>query len=289
MKAAVSNIVKAEIEAAITMASDGKRRQEDRVHEVRKTCKKMRALLRLIRQCDERMFQHEESVFRKIARQFAKIREAEVMVDCHDSLLTRFVGEADRGRFARLRRRLCAQRRAARESAKSINARLAQFAGRMRGVGERLPDWSRFIDEPAVLVSGFVTTYRRARKAMRRAREEPSDENFHEWRKRAKYHGYQIRLIRGFRKSLSKIQWGQIEKLWNALGDEHDLTVYRQALLLGTAEPGSEGERRDMLDLIDRRRAELREGAMRLGRTIFAGKPSRLGRRLRGQLPRRGI
>ena len=66
------------------------------------------------------------------------------------------------------------------------------------------------------------------------------------------------------------------------LGDDHDLAVLRQMLTDDPGRFGDEGDREVMLVLIDRRRAELEQEAMLLGRRFFQDSPGAFARRLKG-------
>jgi hypothetical protein len=55
--------------------------------------------------------------------------------------------------------------------------------------------WKLKVDGFDGIEGGLVGTYRRASKTMAAAYDDPTAENFHEWRKQA-YHGYHMRLLR---------------------------------------------------------------------------------------------
>lgn len=55
-------------------------------------------------------------------------------------------------------------------------------------------------------------------------------EDFHEWRKRAKYHWYARRLLREVWPATMDARRGEVRRLSGLLGAEHDPSVYRQTL-----------------------------------------------------------
>src|SRR5262249_45023460 len=65
----------------------------------------------------------------------------------------------------------------------------------------------------------------------------------------------------------------EADRMGDLLGDDHDLAVLRQMLTDDPARFGDEGDREGLLALIDRRRAELGQEAMLLGRRFFQGSP----------------
>jgi hypothetical protein len=73
----------------------------------------------------------------------------------------------------------------------------------------------------------------------------------------------------------------EVDELSHLLGDVHNLAVFYKILL---ESPDKYGDKRDiqaLVGLIDRRSAELRVEAKRLGSRTFAEKPRAFGRRFR--------
>ena len=50
-------------------------------------------------------------------------------------------------------------------------------------------------------------------------------EDFHEWRKRVKYHWYHCRLLKNLYKPLMKARRDEAKHLADLLGDDHDLSM----------------------------------------------------------------
>jgi hypothetical protein len=88
--------------------------------------------------------------------------------------------------------------------------------------------------EFSAVAGGLCKTYGRGRNALHAAYAEPSDESFHEFRKRAKYHWYHLRLLRRIWRDMLGVQREAADELSDLLGDDHDLAVLRNTLL---AEP----------------------------------------------------
>ncbi len=76
------------------------------VHAFRKRCKKIRALLRLVRPSLGSRFRVENDRYRDMARRVAAVRDADVMVETFDNLLTACEQDIDRRHYAPLRPRL---------------------------------------------------------------------------------------------------------------------------------------------------------------------------------------
>ena len=103
-------------------------------------------------------------------------------------------------------------------------------------------------------------------------------EAFREWRKRAKYHWYHMRLLREVWKEPMEGRCKALDELADILGDEHDLAVFRGVLTAGADEFGGRREVHMLLALIDRRREMLQTEAATLGERLFVEKPKNITR-----------
>lgn len=128
---------------------------------------------------------------------------------------------------------------------------------------------------------GLVATYQRARKAMDAAYDDPVAENFHEWRKQAKYHDYHMRLLRELWRPIIRSIEKETDDLSDLLGDDHNLDVLHKTLLKSPKKYGKKRDIQVLLGLIDRRSAELRAEANTIGARILGEKPKAFGHRFR--------
>src|SRR5262249_9161848 len=76
------------------------------IHSVRKRCKKLRALLRLVRPCLGDVYTSENAYFRDAARVLAPLRDTHVLRAAFDAVVGHFQGELSPGTFEPLRRQL---------------------------------------------------------------------------------------------------------------------------------------------------------------------------------------
>jgi hypothetical protein len=130
---------------------------------------------------------------------------------------------------------------------------------------------------------GVARTYRRARRAMRRAMAEPLVENFHEWRKHVKDHGYQLRLLRCLWPEAVAGRLAAVERLSALLGDERDVAMLAGAIAAEGRRLGRTGRRHALTTTIDQRRVRLLARAIALGEELFTERPADFLDRLRGQ------
>ena len=119
---------------------------------------------------------------------------------------------------------------------------------------------------------------------MRQAREDPTAEAMHEWRKRVKYHSYHLRLLEPVWPAMLKAQVGAAKRLEELLGDHHDLDVFMQTLAGDPAAFGDVEKVETIRSLGHRRREELENEAFARGFGIASGSIDDLRREVEANL-----
>lgn len=277
--AGVRRIAREQIDAAVAELNDPALDRHEAVHQVRKRCKKLRALLRLVRPVLGDVYHAENARFRDAARTLSAVRDATALLEAYDALTTHYGATLDRRAAAPIRRALTLRRRHVAETF-DLDGRIDAFLTEMEAARRAVDGWPLDADEFDALDGGLRKTYGRARRAMDHAYAEPSDEAFHEWRKRVKYHWYHSRLLTAVWPAVMTPRTDALDALAGLLGDEHDLAVFRQVL---TGEPDRFAGVQALpafLGLLDRRRAELQAEVRPLGRRLLAEPPRALAHRL---------
>lgn len=251
------------------------------VHQVRKRCKKIRGLLRLVRPAAEELYQYENAVFRDAAGQLSYVRDAQALVETFDDLVQTYDDQIDSSRFASVRQALVARRERITRDDGMLEKQLSDFRHQMSEARVRIDAWS--LDEKGfdALGKGLAKTYGRGRRAMHTAQAKPTPENFHQWRKRAKYHWYHLRILKPLWEEVLKKQRDEADRLGEILGDDHNLAVLAGIL---QQDPEPYGKRRDvqvLLAFIESRRAELQAQSRGVGERLYAEKEKHLVRRFR--------
>ncbi len=239
--AGLTRIAREEVAAALAELRKG----EAGVHEARKSIKKIRAILRLLRRPAS-----EHDPLREMAHRLAASRDAAAMSETIESLRANYTGDAGL-------KALSTVGKDAPVEAPDLRATpLLRFrrglaawenSGEVSGSGFR------------VLERGLRATYRRGRKALRTARETGAADDFHRLRKRAKDHWYHIRLLRDLWPVPMDAREKCLKELQEWLGDDHNLAV----LATRTAsEPARE--------LIGKAQAELRDKTLAVADKLYA-------------------
>ncbi len=250
------------------------------VHEVRKRCKKLRALIRLVRPALGDVYTRENACYRDAARSLSYLRDAQTLVESFDDLLERCATDVDPLLAAELRVRLIARRNRLADDEARLDRTLDRLVATLRAADARVPGWSLAGDGFDAVAGGVRKTYKRGRKAMQSAVAKPTGKRYHEWRKRVKYHAHHLRLLRPLWTPVMKAHQRPTAQLADLLGDDHDLVVLRETLAREAETFGDERKLGPILGLINRRQTELRGEAHTLGKRVFAERPDALIARL---------
>jgi CHAD domain-containing protein len=250
------------------------------VHETRKSLKRLRAIARLARdELGDEAYRRENVVFRDAGRRLAGARDSQVLLETLDALTDRYPDQAPPERFERFKRTLVGQHGAAQRRLHELPA-VAEVLGELRQAVARVGDWHLEREGLDALAPGFKRIYRRGRRAYRTARQEPSTENLHELRKRAKYLWYAAQIVRGAAPKKMKRIARRAHELSNLLGEDHDLALLAQrANERGDRFP-DETAAGELATLVERRRAELQREVVDLARRLFRKKPRKVVRPL---------
>lgn len=248
------------------------------VHEMRKRCKKLRALLRLVAPVLDDTKAADAAV-RDAARLLSPVRDAQVLVETLDHVLAGFAGEVDEDDYRRLRDHLIVRRDALTGREPGIDGALAAFRAHIAAFQKQIGRWTLAEDGFAAVAPGLKANYARARKAMRAAQAAPTAENLHDWRKQVKYHQAHIQLLRPIWPALLSTRQAHCSDLGDVLGADHDLAVFQALLESEGAEWVGKAAISRIGLLAGRRRAALARQAWPMGARLFAEKPAAFTRR----------
>jgi CHAD domain-containing protein len=248
------------------------------VHDTRKDMKKLRSVLRLVRdELGPKRYRAENGRYRDAAQLLSGARDAEVKLATLDALRERYPDEAP--------------------EAEALEGRLEDERDRLAGdaddpeVSERLEEAAEAIDQGAAEVDawefskegfdllrpGLERSYARGRDALRSVRDDPSAESVHDWRKRVKDLWYHLRLLREIWPAELKGAADEAHKLSDLLGDHHDLSVLIDEI---HAESPEDSDLQTLAELAERRQGELLDEALPSGDRLYAEKPRQFTKRL---------
>lgn len=267
-----------ELDRAIEHLSTQQPDPKTAVHEARKSGKRIRAVLRLVRdEIGETLYKQENARVRDAARVLAPVRDSIVMVEALDALLTPSETETapslDNGDYAALRQRLGTRH-------ERLSRRIVHDPAVLTGVTAALQDvraqtavWPLQIYDFCHIQSGLRRVYRRGRRRMARAYANPHPERFHAWRKCVKYLWHQLEIFIPIQPALLIPMTEALHTLSSHLGDDHDLAELARLIVEESDLLPEPAQRQPLLDLIAERRRRLQAQAAPLGAQLFAARP----------------
>lgn len=252
---------------------------EQSVHHARKACKKLRALLRLLRPAmSDASYNVENACFRDAAQPLAKLRDAYVMLQTLQRLTGTLEDHAADESFETARCSLQDHLR----HVLSKEVPCATILERLRAARKRVKDWADVPNRWHVVGEGLGTTYRRARRALYAAVENPTSDTFHDWRKQIKYLLHQLQVLKALHRKNVGALTEDAERLSSLLGEDHDLSVLRETLLTNPNQFRGDRRIERLLALIDRRRSEVQQLALAGGVGFLEQPPKDFRRAMRG-------
>jgi CHAD domain-containing protein len=253
------------------------------IHETRKSLKRLRSLLLLLRHpLGKRRFHSQNAMFRNTARSLSGIRDLAAM---RATLLALAEGSSDTGLkslVTKLVKALDAQTAERMQAADGQPSVQELVQNQLPGWAEALNAWN--LDASAgfsLIRRDFRNTYTQGRRLFRRAAAHPESESLHRWRKQVKYLMHQLQLMSEAWPAIFVPLAEEFHQLSDLLGTEHDLANLHHALTSDQLPLGKGKSAPALLQLIETRRHELRNEALLLGRRIFAYHPKGFIRQVR--------
>jgi len=249
------------------------------IHSVRKEIKKVRATLGLVRRkMGANAYRKRVKTLRAAAKRLQGPRDARVRPQALERLIAHFQNRLPARSFAGIEKVLS---RNCREEVREFRK-----GSSMAVVGRLLRKINRGAGDLKVKARGWVAiqpglqeSYRSGRKTFETALHETSAGKLHQWRKQVQDLGHQLRLLQSIQPERLQTAVGELKRLSQYLGDDHDLVVLRRFVARRCARQYAREIRR--LDhLINLRQKELRSAAFALGERFYADKPSSFCRRL---------
>jgi CHAD domain-containing protein len=272
---ALGTTAQQELAAALAVLNDRQYGSTEAVHDIRKSMKRWRALLRLLEPFlgeDGRRLRIEA---RDLARSLQSAREPRSALDAladlghdHDALAPRSV--------ATISARLEDMRRAGEAKTLTDDTR-AELRMKLQATVGEIERWPLAqIDGPAI-AARLGETYRRVRKTIPENWGQTPAEDLHELRKRVVEHRYQMELVEPLWPKVGKVWVAEAQKLRERLGSYQDLVVL--ANMTAPHQPLAPWRSRLAPPIAERQKRHLASAARIAGR-LFAEKPKAFRRRI---------
>lgn len=283
VSAGIKRIADEQLQNAIEHLEGVSGDRDERVHEARKSMKRLRAVVRLVRyELGDEMYRLENASYRDAARQLAGVRDATVLLETLDALMVYAGGRVRRNKFATVSKWLTERR----DSMHGHHADQQEVRDRvlndLRWARRRVDDWPLGHSGWKVVQGGLRHVYARGRREYESAFLQADDQVFHEWRKWVKYLWYHSQLLREIWPNMMASLGNELDELGDLLGQDHDLTVLRNTVMAEMSRPIRASTLQTLLELIDDRQGNLRERAQRIGRRLYVERPQDFTRRMQG-------
>lgn len=261
-----------QIRAAIVRLEESQSDPQEAVHDVRKRLKKVRAILRLARgEIGGALYAGENARYRDLGRLLAPLRDSHTRLEAvrslqehHRTLL------ADDFQGVETLLRADRSRRVAGFADGGIRRQALSALREAEDGPATWPLGGRSFD---TLRPGLFRVYRQGRTRMKAALASPSPDRYHDWRKRAKYLGYQLRILEPACPAVLGRTRKTLHDMTALLGEAHDLSELEVAVR-GFEAPFSNGPQVELLaELVAGRCAVLHPRARTLGERVYAEEP----------------
>jgi CHAD domain-containing protein len=247
------------------------------IHESRKRCKRLRGLVRIVRPEIGFIYQEENIFFRDLARKLSLTRDQHASTETLRKLQKRFKNKSLHRDIDFLISKIELS-----EDITESNKLIKDFEKEISESFSRIKNWKVNTKGFDAIEGGLRKTYIRGRLAMREAFISPTSENYHEWRKRAKYHYYHLELLTPIWGKIMKAYTNEAHGLSELLGYDHDLCLLYENLNASDMPGVDEIINGKILEAISKEQSKLRNIISILGKKIYSEKPdvllNRIGR-----------
>jgi CHAD domain-containing protein len=266
----IKRTVVEQLDKALESLKPTSRSKDEAIHNARVCIKKIRALLRLVRDSlGDDLYRQEDKVYRDSGRMLSKARDSAAMLEIANKLLGHFSDQLTPDAFAEVLGPLKHSRNVRQGDRKIAMSKAARS---LRLARRRVADWPK-LGHHASFAKGLKRVFKSGKNEFANAYDHPGIETFHEWRKQVKHLLYQSQLLRPLWRKSMKALGRELKHLGEYLSDDHDLAILRERVLEQLEGSDHRTEIEALVALIDQRRNELQLNARVLGLRIYAEKP----------------
>lgn len=216
----------------IIIQSENSQEEVDKsIHETRKSMKRIRAVLRMIRdEIGYSSYYRENTFYRDLSRQLSEVRNFEVLSGSLKNLQKDLSNTIPSDVFVLLEEELGRQRNSVKGGQAGLSQLLKEMAGEIKIARNRIYDFPIRYDDFRAFEGGLFRMYRQGKRYLQNARNNPSPTHLHDLRKRLKYFWYQVEILQPIFPGPMKAYASTLETIAENLGVYHDLQVLQEFL-----------------------------------------------------------
>jgi CHAD domain-containing protein len=275
----LKRIVQEELDSASELLATSKESRDEAIHEARKSLKKIRGVLRLVRPELGEVYREENRRFRDLGRELSEVRDAVAVIEVFDSIAGNYKSQVQPRVLKNVHRALLKKKREM-EASTDLNRLAAKTITALRSASRRVKSWPMNKDGYSAIQEGLEETYRRGRRALAEAKTHPAPDTHHYLRKRVKDHWYHIRLLESLWTEVMQARESTLKEIETWLGDDHNLVVLCEMIREDPDAFGRGTDHEVILPLLERRQEELREKAISFAERAYEQKPRQFVRDL---------
>lgn len=279
----LQRIVSEQVRLAIWQLSENAFSRDESAHEARKSLKKARSAMRLLRgqlgASFDKEYDQANTALREAGRKLSPLRDSQALIEMFDELNEKYREELGDQSLITVREGLVARKKRLELEFERKRTR-GTVLKVLRQAATQVGKWNSEQGGFQALSAGFATTIRRNRKAHTDADKQSNPEGFHEWRKRAKDLRHHLGLLG---KAWPPVLGGYeqaAEDLEQKLGDDHNLVVLRNTVLKTPDHFGQQVQVKAILDVVDKHQRKLRDECEFLALRLYEDKPGHWRRRI---------
>lgn len=268
----IKRILLEQVEMALWQLSTPGLDADAAVHEARKCFKRIRGVLRLVRdEIGPQRYAALNGLFRDAGRALSDIRTSAVLDETLEKVHNRYPQRLSSEDVAILLTRLRAHHQALHEQTipqKRLFSQIIADLQRGRTLIQALPLTGNHFPQ-----KGLQRVYARGRRGLHNCRQQPTVAQLHEWRKREKYLRYHLRLLAPAWPEVLDSVTEELVLLSELLGLDHDLAELHRTLEENPDLSPQDMERGALRAMIAAYRSELEARSFSMGLRLYAEKP----------------
>src|SRR5258705_1943726 len=167
----VKRVLLEQVDKALDHLKPTVRNKDEAIHDARVCIKKVRALLRLMRESlGDETYKAEDCTYRNAAGMLSKVRDSAAMLEIVDKLIEHFSDQLSTDAFAGVRAPLLRSKKMGQQDRKSAMTKVAQL---LRQARERVQNWPD-VDAHQALAKGLKRVFKQGRITFATAYDQPS-------------------------------------------------------------------------------------------------------------------
>ncbi len=243
---------------------------DDGIHQARKSIKRTRAVLRLVRDdISSKAYRRANTTFRDLARNLSTARDSKVLLDTLTALVKDHP-ELDQAACDAIKQHLQAEYEARAGQLDGQSDIITQATDGLNTAKERIAAMSFNHKGFKMFAGGLRRTYSRGRMELWTTYKNPNAGALHEWRKSVKYLWHQVEVLSPTWETLLVPYAEELHILSDYLGDDHDYAVLKQKLYELPAETTDGATIYHLSNIIDGERLRLEKASFQLGKRLYA-------------------